>query len=219
MKNFFRTHLWKEWWATPANRWGLLITIALLVTEMIFFGKFLVWNETRQGSIIHDPLYSFFQPVDFSAPIFLAIYIGIFTALISFREAPEELLPAVHAYMIMIGFRMLMMSLIPLEPDPRTIVLRDPFVELTGSGGAVLTKDLFFSGHTSTMFLLFLVARQKMLKYILFVAFLLVALMVIWQYIHYSIDVVVAPFVAYTSWRISLLFHKDYMRRISRDEK
>jgi len=43
----------------------------------------------------------------------------------------------------------------PLDAPERLILLNDPFVQFIGSGEA-LTKDLFFSGHTATLFLLFL---------------------------------------------------------------
>ena len=44
----------------------------------------------------------------------------------------------------------------PLDPPPGMIVLEDPLVQLFGGASRPLTRDLFFSGHTSTMFLLFL---------------------------------------------------------------
>ena len=60
---------------------------------------------------------------------------------------------------------------------------------------------LFFSGHTSLPFLLFLVARDRGFR----IAFLLLTLAtgtcVIVQHVHYTIDVVVAPFVAYGCFR------------------
>ncbi len=42
------------------------------------------------------------------------------------------------------------------------IILNDPLVEFFGTG-QTLTKDLFFSGHTATLLILFLVSEKKIL--------------------------------------------------------
>lgn len=100
-----------------------------------------------------------------------------------------------------------MMSLIPLNAPDGLIVLKDPLVQFVGDGAAP-TKDLFFSGHTSTMFLLYLVTNVKWLKTTLLVFTLLVASCVIWQHVHYVIDVVVAPFVSYGAYRLVFLLNR-----------
>ena len=52
---------------------------------------------------------------------------------------------------------------LPFNPPPEMIPLNDPFVQFFGSG-KLLTKDFFFSGHTATLFLLFLVIDKKPFK-------------------------------------------------------
>jgi membrane-associated phospholipid phosphatase len=95
------------------------------------------------------------------------------------------------------------MFLLPLEPPALLIPLRDPFVQYLGTG-TLLTKDLFFSGHTSTLFLLFLTARGARLKAIFVVCTVGVAISVLLQHVHYSVDVFVAPFFAYAAYRVAL---------------
>lgn len=73
--------------------------------------------------------------------------------------------------------------------------------------GEILTKDLFFSGHTGTLFLLFLLVENKYLKTIFLAATILVGSAVLLQHVHYSVDVFVAPFVAYGSFRIIKVLH------------
>jgi membrane-associated phospholipid phosphatase len=82
------------------------------------------------------------------------------------------------------------------------ISLKDPFVELFGTGNT-LDRDLFFSGHTSTMFMLFLLAYKPLFKKLFLIGVILVGASVILQHAHYTIDVLVAPFVAYASYRIA----------------
>lgn len=60
-----------------------------------------------------------------------------------------------------------------------------------GSAAAYLTKDLFFSGHAATTFLLFLyLLDRRRLRWVALAAHLLVVLSVLLAHIHYSIDVV-----------------------------
>lgn len=59
-----------------------------------------------------------------------------------------------------------------------------------GSAQAYLTKDLFFSGHTATTFLLLLYAwRDRRLRWLALAAHVLVVASVLLARIHYAIDV------------------------------
>ena len=63
----------------------------------------------------------------------------------------------------MVVVRMCAMYMLPLDPPVNMIILNDPLVEFFGTG-QTLTKDLFFSGHTATLFILFLVSEKKIYK-------------------------------------------------------
>ena len=89
---------------------------------------------------------------------------------------------------------------LPLDPPPTAIPLSDPLVEVLGTG-KLLTRDLFFSGHTSFMFLMYLVCNTKLRPFFL-LSTLLVGVCVLLQHVHYTVDVLVAPFVAYGSFRL-----------------
>ena len=99
--------------------------------------------------------------------------------------------------------RCIVMYLVPLEPPIGIIPLRDPFVEGAFYDNKVLVKDLFFSGHTSNMVLLTLFMDIKWLKIILAFAATTVGYLVLVQHVHYTIDVIAAPFFAYLAYRIA----------------
>jgi membrane-associated phospholipid phosphatase len=81
--------------------------------------------------------------------------------------------------------------------------------------GEILTKDLFFSGHTATLFLLFLIMEKRVIKIIFIASTILVGIAVMLQHVHYVVDVAVAPFFAYTSYKIiDGLKNKLYSRSI-----
>jgi membrane-associated phospholipid phosphatase len=102
----------------------------------------------------------------------------------------------------MVIFRMIAMYLLPLDPPPAMIPLQDPMVEFFGTG-KLLTRDLFFSGHTSTLFLLFLVTPRGILKSLFLGCTILVAVAVLVQHVHYTIDVFAAPFFAYAAVKLA----------------
>ena len=100
-------------------------------------------------------------------------------------------------------------GLISLNPPAGLIPLADPITNQF-YGAHYITHDLFFSGHTTTVFLIFLCLKKKWDRiYALFgihsywVFFLLV------QHVHYTIDVLAAPVFTYAAYRLALLFTKN----------
>jgi membrane-associated phospholipid phosphatase len=108
----------------------------------------------------------------------------------------------------MVVFRLIAMYVTPFSAPEKLLLLDDPFVQFFGSG-QILTKDLFFSGHTATLFLLFLIADKKSFKIFFLCCTLLVAAAVILQHVHYTVDVFTAPFFAYTSYRIVIMINEN----------
>ncbi|MEB0249607.1 phosphatase PAP2-related protein, partial [Mucilaginibacter sp. 5B2] len=64
-------------------------------------------------------------------------------------------------------------------------------------GNTVITRDLFFSGHTSTMVLIFLCLEKRNDKILGFICIVAVMVLLLVQHIHYTIDVVAAPILVY----------------------
>ena len=120
----------------------------------------------------------------------------------------KALLICVQSYIIMIWIRTLMMYLTPLDPPLMMITLRDPVVELFGSS-RVLTKDLFFSGHTAALFLFAFSSKKTEFRLAFFGAALLVGQCVMLQHVHYSLDVAAAPVFAYVAYAIVRALHKS----------
>jgi hypothetical protein len=197
----------RDTWRDPAWRMELAMTGALLVPVLFALTHFLDAVERRHGVTLPDPVLALFPAVNLTWLTFLIIYAGIIVGLVVLVQNPRRLLLIFQAYAVMALFRMAAMYLAPLEPPPGIIELRDPFVEFFG-GGKTLTRDLFFSGHTSTTFLLFLVIPGRWLRVAYAGATLLVGLCVVLQHVHYTVDVVAAPFFAYGAYSIVLAICK-----------
>ncbi len=204
--------LWKDYFKNSVFKIEFTITITLLLFSLIFLTKFLNWIELRNGVTLNDPLLSNFNPVNLSWLIFLLIYLSLLAGIINFIKTPDVLLLAVQSYIILVIIRILMMYLMPLNPPAKMILLVDPLVKYLGTGKN-LTKDLFFSGHTATLFLLFLITNKKYLKIVFLISTIIVAACLLLQHVHYSIDVASAFFFAYTSYKIAGYFRSKITAR------
>ena len=200
---------WKNYLSESPHLIEFGITLVLVISVLIFFTRFLNIIEFRNGIQFNDPFLKLLKPLDLSYIIFGIIYLSIFTALISLLNKPSKLLFVLQAYAFLLITRIITLYLVPLNAPAGMIPLVDPIVEKFGTGN-LLTKDLFFSGHTATIFLLYLITNNKKLKIIFLFCFIILAAAVLFQHVHYTIDVFAAPFFAYTSYRIVLLINNRY---------
>ena len=201
---------WKEIFKDKKSIADFIVTILFVVFVVVVFPEFLHFIEERDAVVMFDPFLNLFNPIDLTWTTFALIYFSVIAAIISLINKPAYLFVALQSYGVMLLFRMLVMYLSPLEAPEKIIPLHDPFVQMFGTGD-ILTKDLFFSGHTATMFVLFLAVKNKILKVIFLITTILVGLAVILQHVHYTVDVVAAPFFSYASYKI-VLGIKQYLK-------
>lgn len=192
---------WKNFLTEKRNKSELVITVLLLAVILTVLANFLNFTEAREGVVLSDPILNLFNPINLTWLIFALIYISIIAAVITLWNNPKRLLFAIQLYILMVVVRMAAMYLLPLEPPAAMIILKDPFVEFLGTG-QTLTKDLFFSGHTATLFILLLVSEKKIIKAVFLINTMLVAIAVLLQHVHYTIDVFAAVFFTYTCYVI-----------------
>lgn len=197
---------WKNFFQDSRNRNEFIITVLFCAPLVLLFSQLLLFIELRDGVILNDPVLNLFHPIDLTWLTFALIYVAIILFLINIIKDPYQLMLAFQTYALMVLFRGIAMFLTPFDAPEKIILLHDPFVQLFGDG-RILTKDLFFSGHTATMFLLFLLSDNKKLKTVFLIATILVGSAVLLQHVHYAIDIFVAPFVAYGSYRIIKELH------------
>lgn len=206
-KEYFKR--WKTYLNNPVSRVEFTVTILLLVITVFSFSRYLLFNETRHGAVLDDPLLKHFNAIDLNPVLFFAIYSSLIIGLVSFSFTPNRLLLAFQTYTLMVLFRMTAMYLVPLDPPPGCIDLDDPVVFILGTGQKII-KDLFFSGHTSTAFMLFQIARNKFLKGYFLIATITVGSCVILQKAHYTIDVFAGLVFSYASYQLVKSFHRKF---------
>ena len=101
-----------------------------------------------------------------------------------------------------------MIFLFPLEPPINMISLQDPVVQFFGGMTSTPNKDLLFSGHTATMFLLYLNVSGRLMRRVLLGGTFAVAAGLLVQHVHYTVDVLVAFFIAYAAYRFVACMNK-----------
>jgi hypothetical protein len=198
---------WKEAVRSPSFKLQFLLTVSILGVLLFFYAHFLDWIELRPGVLLHDPLLASFPARKVTWIVFSLIYGGLVLGLGALGARPTALLVALQSYALVIAARMAAMYFVPLDPPLGMIHLKDPFVQLFDSR-VVLTKDLFFSGHVATLFLLFLTARHRLLRAAFLLATVVVGAGLIWQHVHYTIDVLTAPFITFGCYRFVLMAHR-----------
>jgi hypothetical protein len=202
---------WKTFFQSKKSINEFIITVVVLIALMLSFSQFILFIEQREGVVLSDPVLNVLHPIDLTWLTFALIYISLILFLISNIKDPQRVMIALQTYGLMVIFRSIAMYLTPFEAPGSLLVLNDPFVQLFGKGN-VLTKDLFFSGHTATLFLLFLLSENKTLKSFFLFSTILVGSAVLLQHVHYAIDVFVAPFVAFGSYRIIKNLHIKFSK-------
>ena len=188
---------WKDF--ISKRKGEMVFTIVFLAIVLFILPKFLGFIEQREGVVLPDPILKLFNPVNLTWLTFGLIYLSLVSAVIYFSTKPELLFIALQSYTLLVIFRMIVMYVTPFNAPADLILLNDPFVQIFG-GGEILTKDLFFSGHTATLFLLYLITDKKYLKFIYLIFTILVGVAVLLQHVHYTVDVITAPVFAYASF-------------------
>jgi hypothetical protein len=193
---------WVEIFRDGSFRLRLALTVSALVAALAALAGFLEWNEARPGAVLPDPVLALLAPRDLTWLTFSLIYLGLVLGVARLARDPRALVVALQAYVVMVILRIAAMAATPFEPPSGMIPLHDPLVRLFGPG-KLLTKDLFFSGHTSTLFLLALAVPGPRWKVFFVLCAAAVAICVLAQHVHYTIDVLAAPLFAYASFRIA----------------
>lgn len=96
-------------------------------------------------------------------------------------------------------------ALHPFNLEATWLAVLNPIRAIAGnSAGIYLTKDLFFSGHIATTFLLYLFARRFGRAGRVFLGLNLLTLVVVYlAHMHYTIDVIAAYAITFALYRAS----------------
>jgi hypothetical protein len=169
--------------------WTGLGVVVLLLGGLPFFFQYI---EQRQGVVLEDKILEWLTPHDVSIPVFSFIWFIVLLFIFRSVKNPLLFIRVLYTFLFLTVFRYASISLVPLDPPPGLIPMVDPIANQF-YGSTYITKDLFFSGHTSTQWLFFLCFRRKFDKTIALISTIAVGFLVLVQHVHYTVDVLAAP--------------------------
>ena len=193
---------WKTAWASPSFRCMFLSGLVLLTIVLFFYPYFFDFVQHRKGVVLNDWILAVLPSVDVSAFIFTLICITVLLGLFRSLQSPYLFLIFLWGYLLINLSRLVTITLVPLEPPIGLMSLADP-IAFPFYGQQGITKDLFYSGHTATLFLVFLVVRKKWEKALTLACTILIAISLLIQHIHYTLDVLSAPFFVFGIYVLS----------------
>ena len=184
---------WSEAWQLRSFRNKTFVALTLVAIILFTLPTFFAFIEKREGMVLQDFVLDAIPAMNVSVPTFVIIWSMVLLVFYRIYQNPMLFLVIAYGFILMCLCRVLTISILPLNPPPGLIMLKDPIANIAyGGNGIFITKDLFYSGHTGNMFLFFLCLQAKWDKIFAFTAALLVGILVLVQHIHYTIDVLAA---------------------------
>jgi hypothetical protein len=194
---------WQAAWESAVFRRKTFTGIFLVIGILSAFPFFFQTIEKRNGILLNDPILRSLPPHNVSLPIFIIIW--AISLLMMFRAArsPQLFLTFLWSYIILLIMRVCTITLVPLDPPVGLVGLVDPFSNFF-YGEKFVTRDLFFSGHTSSVFLIFLCLPNRLEKKLALIATFAVGFLLLVQHVHYTLDVAGALVFAWCARWIAL---------------
>jgi hypothetical protein len=192
---------WKETWSSSLQRAQLIVGSVLMTIITFMLPSFFNLIQKRDGTLLNDWVLAAIPAHNVSWAIFTVIWGIGFYALWRGIEKPTIYITYLWTFIFITILRILAISMVPLDPPTGLIVLTDPLTAVF-YGRSTITKDLFFSGHTSILFLAFLCLERKTDKILALVGTCIVACLLLVQHVHYTIDIIAAPIIIYPVFRI-----------------
>lgn len=205
---------WQPAWQFKSYRIKLLTGILVLLAILVYFPFFFDAIESRNGLVLSDFVLDRISPRDVSLFVFLLIWASFLLLIIRLIPDPYLLLLMLWGYNLLTVLRMMIIGLFSLNPPPALIPLTDPLTNIF-YGPHYITHDLFFSGHTASVCLIYFCLKNKADKYFTCLATIFIGVLLLVQHIHYTIDVLAAPIFTYGVYRCARLFTRKELRLLT----
>ncbi len=188
---------WKQALKTTRIRWVIAFcvsTILIIVFYMPVFYQEII--SPKKGYFFADPFLNFFVPVNWSLTVFVILYLAVIHTVLTSLRKPSVALLGLTTYCAVNLLRIVTMYVVTLEPPSGMILLADPISSIAYPDRG-FAKDLFFSGHVSTMMVLVLIEKNRLAKILKIIGTVIMGFLLAWQHVHYTIDLLAAPVITY----------------------
>ena len=183
--------------------------LAFVIANLHNFHCLRLWQQ-RPGIQVNDVMLNMMPPVDLSLPIFFFEYSAMLVAVAFIMVYPDRFIKGLQMFAIVVLARTASIYLVALEPPKDMVPLWDPMANFfLHTPDVFVSKDLFFSGHVAALVLLMLLVVNKYAKAWIFISTIAVGVMVMWQHVHYSTDVIFAPLASYVAYKFVIYIHRE----------
>jgi hypothetical protein len=179
----------------------LIIGMILLTGVLTTFPFYFQYIQKREGTVLNDILLAHLPAVNVSIPLFITIWLTALLLVVRVIKSPRIFLHFLFTFIILSVLRLTTIWFVAINPPEKLIDLADPLSNAF-YGKSFITKDLFFSGHTATLFIIFLCLEKKTDRLLALLATIIVAVLVLVQHVHYTIDVVCAFPFGWLAWYV-----------------
>lgn len=168
----------------------------------VVYTRFLHFNERRSNLVVlDDPMFLHIQAVNCDLLLTLLSVLTHARFLYYLTSLYHEQC-FILTFTLCMWTRMCTIYLCPLTLPPNAIPASDALVNLFMPGGRTHRNDLFFSGHSIQQCIFYHCSDQDPF-YLL--TFALTALLLLLSKTHYTIDIFVTPFLAFSLHRMAAL--------------
>ncbi|MGP8215870.1 MAG: phosphatase PAP2-related protein [Bacteroidia bacterium] len=205
---------WLSAWNNRAFMVNFISGIVLLAICMIVTSYFFNYiQDIKSGIVLNDWVLQKLPSIDVSTAI--VALMGSAALLFSLRGIayPNVAITLLFAMIIHLILRMITIYITGFFPPPGLIVLKDPMGSMLYQY-RFITRDLFYSGHTAVLFLLYFCTFKKPDKYYMLFTAICVGCLLLVQHVHYTVDVACAPLFAFSSYWLSkklISYRKAYV--------
>jgi hypothetical protein len=169
---------------------GFVMLVALFVFTYFYFDYI---EHLPNGTVLNDWVLRKLPAKDVSAPI-VFLEASVFILLFVRSSAnPVMFLTFLISSILVFATRDITIGITLLRAPMGIIELKDPISDVVYRSGFI-ERDLFYSGHVSLLFLIYLCLYKKPDKYYTLFAVISVGLLILIQHVHYTVDVISAPF-------------------------
>ena len=178
-------------------RLKLFIGISLMLLIVILLPAFFQYIQQRDGYQLKDFIVAGLPAANVSIAVFALIWSMVILFVFRSIKDPALFILYLYSFLFLCICRIVTMFFVPLDPPDGLIPLVDPLSNSFYGTKEFITKDLFFSGHTATLCLFFFCFQRKIDRIAALVCTIAVGILVLVQHVHYTVDVMAAPFFAF----------------------
>jgi membrane-associated phospholipid phosphatase len=196
----------KEEWRMASRikkfRQTVLITFISMIPLFFYLNPFLDYIEGRPGCEMNDILLNWIPAIDLSNFIFFILYSSAAVAILYCLRMPWLLFRGIQVLIVLQYMRNICLYVTPLNAPVGILALQDPVLETIAYNHRANLKDLFFSGHTATIFIFMLLTwNSPGLKFIFGIITGLMAILLLIQHCHYTVDIIGGVACAYLAYK------------------